>query len=132
MTQIKTERVFGSPMARGSSAHLVHPGAVLCLVDLLPSIDVITLPEEGEEEEEEEDEEDEDEDEEEEDEEEEEEEEEEGEGREGKGEEKEEVVSILSVFLLLCFQALSLRTWQIIDYCTLLYLLSVTVHYCTY
>ena len=50
--------MFGAPSSR-VTGHLVHPGAVLCMVDLLPSVDVSTHTsslregeEEGEEEEE--------------------------------------------------------------------------------
>ena len=46
--------MFGAPSSR-VTGHLVHPGAVLCMVDLLPSVDVSTHTSslrEGEEEEE--------------------------------------------------------------------------------
>ena len=40
--QVKSRKsVFGSPSSR-ATGHLVHPGAVLCMVDLLPSVDVAT------------------------------------------------------------------------------------------
>ena len=37
--QVKARKsVFGPPVSRVGTGHLVHPGAVLCMVDLLPSV----------------------------------------------------------------------------------------------
>ena len=38
--QHREKNYRGSSAAKVPSAHLVHPGAVLCMMDLLPGVDV--------------------------------------------------------------------------------------------
>ena len=55
--QVKSQKSLFVSMPSRVTGHLVHPGAVLCMVDLLPSVDMSTqtrAEEEDEEEEEEE------------------------------------------------------------------------------